>query len=144
MKEVLIYIVMTIGGTLGILAHTFVAANKINKRLGVRDLDHVFGELWEKDLKTIIRGFFFFIILLFIAADYIDFNNLNTVDYTLSIPERVYRFRIANFIRTSSVIAGYFAESIVYGIFGKAEQIIKQKIDSINKIIGDIPKDQKQ
>lgn len=129
---------------LGILGHTFIVAKKINKRLGVKDIDHVFGEVWKLDYKAIIRGLFFYLVLLFIASDYINISKIEKPDYTVSIPERIHLFRIGNFIRTCSVVAGYFSESIVYGIFGIAEEMIKKKKEQFLKIIGDDPNVKKQ
>lgn len=139
-----VYLIMSIGGLLGILGHTFFAARKINKRLKLGNIGDVFGELWEHDFLTIIGGFLFFIILLFVASDYIDMKHLDGVDFSQSIPERLLKFKFSNFVKTSSLVAGWFAESIIYGCFGTVEEVLKRKIDNFKKIIGDVANDKNQ
>lgn len=128
-----IYWVLVCGGCLGILAHTFTSARRINRTLEIKDIGSVFEKLWETDYLSIIGGCLFFGIMLFIASDYIDLEKLDKTDYSLSLANRIYRFKIANFIKTSSVIAGYFAESIIFGLLGTVEMVLKKKLDQLRE-----------
>lgn len=134
-----IYGVMIIGGILGILLHTYMMALLINKRLKMKDSGQVFGELWRTEYVKIIGSFLCYSIILFVASEWVDFSKVDQIDYSLSLRERLYHLRIANYIKTSSVIGGYFCESIIYVIFGSLEQRLRKKLDQASKIIGDIP-----
>lgn len=126
-----IYGVMILGGLFGILGHTFIAARNINKRLKAGSIGNVFGELWRTDYLSVIGGVLFFGTLLFISSDFINFTKIDEIDYSIPLKERILHFQIANFIKTSSVLGGYFAESIMYGIFGKVEDVIKIRLDNL-------------
>jgi hypothetical protein len=63
--------------------------------------------------------------LLFCSSEFVNLNNLEEADNSHSLKERLFNFKLASFIKTASVIAGWFNQSIVYGFMGVTEKKLK-------------------
>ena len=124
-----IYLVITFGGLLGILGHSLKVVNSINKRYDSTDFKTVFAEYWKHDKLAFITSIFSFVILLYVSSEFVNLNHLE--DTHDSLKERLINFKIATFIKTSSVIAGWFSDSIVYGFMGVTEKRIKKSLDEL-------------
>lgn len=125
-----IYIIMTIGGMLGIVTHSIVSIRAINNRIDAVNFKQVFKEYWTNDLPSIFFSVFFFLLLLFVASEFVDLKAIDTTNNGEALSERLLHFRIASFIKTSSIIAGYFSDSIVYGFLGVTEKKLKKFLDN--------------
>jgi hypothetical protein len=66
-------------------------------------------------------------VLLFISSEFINPGKIDTPDVHDTLQDKLMHFRIANFIKVVSVIAGYFSDSIVYGFMGVTEKRIQKK-----------------
>ena len=124
-----IYIVMTIAGILGIICHALYKINGINRRYTETDFNKVFQEYWKHDKLALVTSFFCYGMLLFVSSEFVNLNQLEAIDPHQSLKERLLNFRLATFIKTASVIAGYFADSLVYGAMGVAEKRIQKQIE---------------
>jgi hypothetical protein len=124
-----IYLVITFGGLLGILGHSLKVVNSINKRYDSTDFKTVFAEYWKHDKLALLTSMFSFAILLYVSSEFVNLNHLE--DTHDSLKERLINFKIATFIKTSSVIAGWFSDSIVYGFMGVTEKRIKKSLDEL-------------
>jgi hypothetical protein len=122
-----IYIVMTIGGLLGIFLHSLKAVNGINKRFDQTNFQNVFKEYWAHDKLAVVTSIICFGVLLFISSEFINPGKIDTPDVHDTLQDKLMHFRIANFIKVVSVIAGYFSDSIVYGFMGVTEKRIQKK-----------------
>jgi hypothetical protein len=120
-----IYLVITIGGLLGIFGHSLSAVNKINKRTANTNFKEVFAAFWKNDKLSVFTSICFFGILLFCSSEFVNLNNLEEADNSHSLKERLFNFKLASFIKTASVIAGWFNQSIVYGFMGVTEKKLK-------------------
>jgi hypothetical protein len=129
-----IYLIIAIGGVLGIFAHSLFAVNKINKRTGVSTtFRSIFIEYWKNDKLSFLTSCFCFLILMWISSEFVNLNQLEQVNNAESLKERLFHFKLAGFIKTASVIAGYFADSIVYGIMGVTEKRLAKTFDEQGK-----------
>lgn len=117
-----IYLVITFGGILGLLLHALKTINGINKKYDHTSFNQVFYEYWRHDKLAFITAVFCFGVLLFVSSEFVNLNNLEAVDNSKSLKERLFNFRLASFIKCASVIAGYFADSLVYGFMGVTEK----------------------
>jgi len=124
-----IYLVMAFGGLIGIVLHALIVIRNINKRTAGVDFKAVFNEYWKTEWLSLLFSFVAFGALLFVASEFVDLKKLDN-DKSASITERLMNFRIANFIKLSSVLAGYFADSIVYGFLGITEKKLNKKIQA--------------
>jgi hypothetical protein len=124
-----IYIVITFAGMLGIIGHSLRTINAINKRNSYNDLKFVFHEYWKNDKLSLITSVFSFGLLLFCSSEFVNLNDLESVDNSHSLKERLFNFRIAAFIKTAGVIAGWFSQSIVYSFMGVTEKRLKAFFD---------------
>lgn len=122
-----IYIVMTIGGLLGIFLHSLKAVNAINKRFDKTNFQAVFYEYWSHDKLAVLTSIACFGVLLFCSSEFIHPGKIDNPDLHDSLQDRLMHFRIANFIKVTSVVVGYFADSIVYGFMGVTEKRIQKK-----------------
>ena len=129
-----IYFVMLFGGILGIILHTFKSVNDIRKRLLITTpnvkFKTVFVEFWSSEWLALVGSLICYGTLLFVASEFANLKAMDTTDPTESLKDRLLHFNISNFIKTSSVIAGYFSDSLVYGFLGKTEQSLKEKFDN--------------
>ncbi len=124
-----IYLVMIFGGILGIVLHSFKAVRDINKRTAGVNFTMVLKQYWTTEYLSIFASIFCFGVLLFIASEFINMKSVDTIDYSQPIKDRLLNFKLSNFIKLTSVLAGYFSDSLVYGFLGKTEQKINDKIN---------------
>lgn len=126
----MIYLTMIGGGLIGILLHILIVIKGIKKRMPVFSYRDVFEEYWKTEWLSLLFSFVSFFGLLYVASEFID---LKKIDNSLSepLPERLLHFRISNFIKCSSILAGYFADSVVYACLGIAEKKLNQKIKDL-------------
>jgi hypothetical protein len=125
-----IYLVITFGGLLGIIGHSLQKINGINKRHAHTSFKAVFNEYWKHDWFSVLSSIFFFGVLLFVSSEFVNLKHLEEADNQTSLKERLLNFRLANFIKFASVIAGWFADSLVYGIMGVAEKRIAAQLQA--------------
>ena len=125
-----IYFVMIIGGFAGIILHSFKAVRDIATRTAGITFSDALKEYWKTEYLSLVSSLFCFCVLLFVASEFINLNRIDTPDYKDSIPDRLLHFRISNFIKLSSVIAGYMSDSLVYSFLGRTE---KKLLKEINK-----------
>lgn len=124
-----IYIVMSIGGLLGIALHLMVTMQTINKNtsgVGFRD---VWKQYWKTDYLSFTISVLSFMVLLFVMSEWIDLNNLDSPDLKEGYADRLLHSRLSTFIKTTSVIAGYFSDYLIYKFIGKTKKVIDQKLD---------------
>ncbi len=124
-----IYLVITMGGLLGIFGHSLSAVNKINKRHPDTNFKEVFHLFWKNDKVSVFTSVCFFGILMYCSSEFVNLNDLEAVDNNHSLKERLFNFKLASFIKTASVIAGWFNQSIVYGFMGVTEKKLKTFFD---------------
>lgn len=128
-----IYLVITIGGLLGIIAHSLKKVNEINKKFDHTSFKTVFVEYWKHDKLAFVTSVFSFVVLLFISSEFVNLNHLEEVDNHQSLKERLFNFKLAGFIKTASVIAGWFADSIIYGFMGVTAKRIEKSLKAIEE-----------
>ena len=121
------YAIMMLGGILGIILHAFVAIRNINKKNPKTKFKDVAKEYWSTEWLSVGFSFFCFLILLFVASEFINLKEVDKIDYSEPLKERILHFKMGSFIKLTSILAGYFADSIVYGFLGKTERTLNEK-----------------
>lgn len=116
---------------LGIVLHAFKVIRDINKRNTQVDFKMVFLEYWKTEYLSITVSILAFGTMLFVASEFIDLNHVEISDPKQPLSEKLMHFQISRFIKLSSVIAGYFADSILYGFFGVTEIKLKKKFSDL-------------
>lgn len=122
-----IYLIMAFGGLLGILLHTLKACRDISKRHEALNFKMVVKEYWKHEGWSLFGSVLCFAVLLFVASEFVNLQAVDNPDYATSIKDRLLNFKISNFIKLSSVIAGYFSDSLVYSFLGTTEKKMKEK-----------------
>ena len=122
---------MTFGGLLGIMLHSLVSVRSINKRVPNANFKMIFKEYWANEWMSIASSVFCFAVLLFVASEFVNLEKVDTPDYTESLKDRLVHFKLSQFIKVTSVIAGYFSDSIIYGFLGVTEKRINDKLKQI-------------
>ncbi len=122
------YLLITIGGLLGVILHVFVTMQTINKATPLTDFHAVWRQYWKSDYWSLVISVLVFIIYVFTLSEWIDMNNLEKPDFKEGVADRLLHFRVSAFIKTSSIFVGYFADYLIYKFIGKAKKIIDQKI----------------
>lgn len=118
---------MAFGGLLGILLHAGKAMYNIKKR-NETTFNNVFQMYWKTEWMSFLGSILCFGVLLFVASEFVNLESIDEPDPAEDVKERLLHFKISNFIKLSSVIAGYFADSIVYGFLGVTEIKLKKKL----------------
>lgn len=124
-----IYLIMAFGGLIGIILHALIVIRNINKRINAVNFKTVFDEYMKTEWLSLLFSFVAFGALLYVASEFVDLKKLDNYT-TAPLKDRLVNFRIANFIKLSSVLAGYFADSIVYGFLGLTEKKLNKKIQA--------------
>jgi hypothetical protein len=122
-----IYLIMTIGGILGIFAHSLKKVNEINKLHDNMSFQEVFVMYWSHDKLAVFTSVVCYGILLFVSSEFINYGKIDHPDIGDSLQDKLLHFRIANFIKLTSVTVAYFSDSIVYGFMGVTEKRIQKK-----------------
>jgi hypothetical protein len=121
------YVAMTIGGVLGMLLHTFKVIRDINKRNAAVNYRMVFVEYWKTEYLSVTVSILCFATMLYVASEFVDLNHVEIDDPKQPLAEKLVHFKISRFIKLSSVIAGYFSDSLVYGFLGVTEIKLRKK-----------------
>lgn len=124
---------MSLGGLLGIGLHVLVTMQTINKNTPLATFRDVWSQYWKTDKIAFVISIVSFAILLYLSSEYVDLKNLDTVDYKESIADRLLHSRLASFIKTSSVVAGYFSDYLIYKFIGKTKKVLDKKLDDTDK-----------
>jgi len=123
-----IYLVITIGGLLGIFLHVLVAMQTINKNTPKADFNMVWQQYWKTDTISFAISIIFFMIYVFTLSEFIDLNHIENTDKSLPAAERILHGNISTFIKTVSVGVGYFADYLAYKLIGKTKKVIDKKL----------------
>lgn len=123
-----IYLVMAFGGMLGILLHAVKSIWAINKKNPLTKFNQVFKEYWKTEWLSFFVSMFCFAVLLFVASEFVNLNKVDTPDMNEPLKERLLHFKLSNFIKLTSVIMGYFSDSIIYGFLGVTEKNLNTKL----------------
>lgn len=124
-----IYVIMSLGGFLGIVLHVLVTMQTINKNTPSATFIDVWDQYWKTDKISLIISIVSFALLLYMSSEYIDLKNLDKVDFHESLADRVLHSKLATFIKTSSAVAGYFSDYIIYKLLGKTKKVLDKKLD---------------
>jgi hypothetical protein len=138
---------MIIGGTLGIFLHALKTIRDINKKSEYVDFKTVFSIYWKKEKMSFLTSIICYCVVLFLASEFIDFNDIIKPDFSQGLKERIFHFKLSQFIRLTSVFFGYTSSSVVYGWLGVTEKTVLNKISSlydVDKSTAEIKDDVKQ
>lgn len=128
-----IYLVMVFGGLIGITLHILVAMATINRKMEKANFRMVWKQYWSSEYLSLLMSVVAFVGLLYVSSEYVDLNNLERPDYSEPIKDRLFHFKLAAFIKTTSILAGFFSDYVVYKWLGVTEKKLKQKFDEIEK-----------
>lgn len=127
------YFLISIGGFVGIWLHVFVTMQTINKNTPQADFKMVWDQYWKTDYLSFIIASLAFVIYIFCLSEWININNLDSPDVKDSAAENILHGRVSAFIKTFSVVLGYFADYLVYKFIGKTKKIIDKKFEDDEK-----------
>jgi hypothetical protein len=124
---------MAIGGLIGIILHSLKNIRSINKRIPEANYKMLLREYWGKDWLSLCTSIFCFIALLFVADEFINLKAIDNLEKVGTLKERLVNLNLATFVKLTSIIVGYFADSIVYGFMGVTEDKINKQLEDIKK-----------
>jgi uncharacterized BrkB/YihY/UPF0761 family membrane protein len=128
-----IYAIIALGGFIGIVLHILIAMQTINRQTPKATFNMVWKQYWQTDLLSFLISIVSFLIYIFILSEWIDLHHLDTVDYKEPSAERVLHGNLSTFIKTVSVIVGFFADYLVYKFIGRTKKVIDQKLGEEKK-----------
>jgi hypothetical protein len=118
---------MSIGLLIGTVLHAANSIRKINKNNPNVSLSQVFHQYIQNDKIALLTSIACSLALLWVSSEWVNLSHLEASDKAEPLKEKLYHFKLAQFIKTTSVVAGYFSDYIVYGWLGKTKGIIADK-----------------
>lgn len=118
------YLIMFIGGLLGIFLHSLVKIRGINKRLPNECYKTVFIEFWKSEWASVIISVVAVLTAMFISSEYLD---IKERDKTPGNLYEILQYKIAAFLKTTFVVLGFCAQAAVNAFLGVTEKKLQQK-----------------
>lgn len=118
------YIIMFIGGLLGIFLHSLVKIRGINKRLPDENYKSVFIAYWKVEWVSVAISIVAVLTAMFISSEYLDIKDNDKA------PGNIYeilQYKIATFLKTTFVVLGFCAQAAVNAFLGVTEKKLQQK-----------------
>jgi hypothetical protein len=118
------YLIMFVGGLLGIFLHSLVKIRAINKRLPSENYKSVFVEYWKFEWASIILSVIAVLTAMFISSEYL---NIKETDKSPAGIYELLQYRVAQFLKTTFVVLGFCAQAAVNAFLGVTEKKLQQK-----------------
>lgn len=118
---------LLMAGCLGIAIGVIYKVSKINSRQESVDWGIVFKMYFQKDLLAFILSILMVITAVFVSREYL----IITTDPQPGLWPAIQQ-NIVRFTRTVFILIGFGSHVLGYEFFGKAEKIIKSKIDNFD------------
>ena len=118
------YLIMFIGGLLGIFLHSLVKIRGINKRLPNENYKSVFVAYWQSEWVSVIISVVTVLTAMFISSEYLD---INEHDKTPGNIYEILQYKVATFLKTTFVVLGFCAQAAVNAFLGVTEKKLQQK-----------------
>lgn len=132
-----IYIIMALGEIFGIALHTSFKMIKIKRKMKLKGVKmswkQVMTDYFDDEGDTWILALCFSGALLFVASEFFDLKHLDQIDYSIPLKERLLHYKITQWIKLSSIIAGFVSSSSSFLIIGTADDKIRDKVEAITK-----------
>lgn len=113
------YLIMFLAGILGIILHSLIKVQEINKNTVCTNYKQVFKVYFSTDWISILISIFTVFTVLLIISEFI---NIQDGANTPGNVAQQLQYNIAHFIRTTFVVVGYCADSIVYTYLGGTQK----------------------
>lgn len=120
------YFIMFIGGILGIFLHSLVKVRTINRRLDKENYQSVFVEFWKSEWASVSISIVTVLTCIFISSEYL---NVKDEDKTPGNIYEILQYKIASFLKTTFVVVGYCANTVVNAFLGVTEKKLQKKAD---------------
>lgn len=120
---------MFIAGIFGIILHSLMTIRKINKSIESETYTSVFKKYWRMDWLSLVTAFIVLCTAVYISSDFLN------VDPDKPMPGNLgalLQYKIITYIKTTFLVVGYCADSIVYSFLGSAEQKLKERAKANN------------
>lgn len=115
---------MFIGGLLGIFIHSLVKVRSINRRLVTENYRSVFIEYWKVEWGTVILSVVTVLTAMFISSEYLELKEGDKAPANLY---EILQYKIATFVKTTFVVIGYCANTVINAFLGVTERKLAQK-----------------
>lgn len=118
------YVIMFVGGIIGIFLWSLVKIRSINRRTPDENYKSVFKAFWTFEWVNVIISITVVLAGMFIITEYLD---LQPEDET---PVGIYgllKYKIAKFIRTTFILVGFCGHAIVLAFLSVTEKKLQQK-----------------
>ncbi len=118
------YLIMFVGGLIGIFLWSLVKIRSINKRSPGENYKSVFNAFWQYEWINVVISITVVIACMFIISEYLD---LKAEDETPIGLYGLLKFKIAKFIKTTFIFVGFCGHAIVLAFLSVTEKKLQQK-----------------
>lgn len=118
------YVIMLIGGLLGIFLHSLVKIRGINRRLPNENYKSVFISYWKGEWTGVVISIGVVVTAMFISSEYL---NIKDDDKTPGNIYEILQYKIAMFVKTTFVVVGYCADAALNAFLGVTEKKLQKK-----------------
>jgi ABC-type Fe3+ transport system permease subunit len=118
------YVIMLIGGLIGIFLHSLVKVRAINRRLPNENYKSVFSAYWQAEWVSVILSITVVFLAMFISSEYLGVSNDEKNPGNLT---ELLQYKIAKFLKTTFAVLGYCADAALQAFFGVTEKKLQNK-----------------
>lgn len=118
------YLIMFVGGLLGIFLHSLVKIRGINKRLPGESYKSVFVTYWKGEWVSVIISVVVVFTGMFISSEYLDVKESDKAPGNLY---EILQYKVATFLKTTFVVLGFCAQAAVNAFLGVTERKLQKK-----------------
>lgn len=118
------YLVMFIAGFIGVILHALIKIRGINRNLSSETYGSVFVAYWKMDWISLTTSIVVVFAAMFLSSEYLSMTDKDPIPGNIT---EMIQYKLASFIKTTFVVVGYCADSIVYAYLGTTEKKLKDK-----------------
>ena len=123
-----IYLSVSVAFMVGVIVHAAVAMRKINSATPGIDFNGVLKQYIKTDTWTLVISVLALFVYLIILSEAVGAGDLE-INHPAETPsENNFHWKIAGYIKTISIIVGYWADYAVYSFFGRAKKMIDTRL----------------
>lgn len=115
---------MFIAGLFGIALHSLITIRKINKNIETETYKSIFLKYWRMEWISLTTSVVALGAAIFISSEFLN------GDIDKPVPGNIaalIQFKLMAYVKTTFLVVGYCADSIIYAFLGTAEEKLKKR-----------------
>lgn len=120
----MIYVLMFVAGLFGIALHSLITIRKLNKNIATETYKSIFAKFWRMEWISLTTSIVALGAAIFISNEFLNGDLDNPMPGNIA---GIIQYKLMTYVKTTFLIVGYCADSIIYAFLGTAEEKLKRK-----------------